>query len=164
LASDEGPFAHRDVKPGNVMIADDGSPILMDFGSLAPARIPIRNRMDAIRVQEEAAEHSTLPYRAPELFDCETGTIITEKSDIWSFGATLYACMYGYSPFEGTVEQNGGALALAIANAQYKFPDGRYSQELQGIVKRCLLLEADARPSAHDLVEMVDRLCSDSGR
>lgn len=27
------PYAHRDVKPGNIMIADDGSPILMDFGS-----------------------------------------------------------------------------------------------------------------------------------
>jgi len=42
------PFAHRDMKPGNVMIADDGSPILMDFGSAIPARIDIKTRSEAL--------------------------------------------------------------------------------------------------------------------
>jgi len=42
------PFAHRDMKPGNVMIADDGSPILMDFGSAIPARIRIETRTQAL--------------------------------------------------------------------------------------------------------------------
>ena len=45
------PFAHRDMKPGNVMIADDGSPIVMDFGSTIPARIKIETRSQALLQQ-----------------------------------------------------------------------------------------------------------------
>lgn len=45
------PFAHRDMKPGNVMIADDGSPILMDFGSAIPARIKVETRSHALLQQ-----------------------------------------------------------------------------------------------------------------
>lgn len=45
------PFAHRDMKPGNVMIADDGSPIVMDFGSAIPARIRVETRSQALLQQ-----------------------------------------------------------------------------------------------------------------
>ena len=44
-------FAHRDMKPGNVMIADDGSPILMDFGSAIPARVKVETRSQALLQQ-----------------------------------------------------------------------------------------------------------------
>ena len=66
------------------MIADDGvTPILMDFGSCIKARIPIDNRSQALSQQDIAAEHSTMAYRAPELFDVKTGTTLDEKVDIW---------------------------------------------------------------------------------
>lgn len=46
------PYAHRDLKPGNIMISDDGHrPILMDFGSTVKARIPIENRSQALLQQ-----------------------------------------------------------------------------------------------------------------
>ncbi|KAG9013955.1 hypothetical protein FRB93_000336 [Tulasnella sp. JGI-2019a] len=77
------PYAHRDIKPGNVMLSDDGTPILMDFGSTIKARIHIENRNQALMQQDLAAEQSTMPYRAPELFDVKTGTTIDEKVDIW---------------------------------------------------------------------------------
>ena len=52
------------------MLADDGKqPILMDFGSAVPARLLIKNRSMALAEQDRAGEHSTMPYRAPELFD-----------------------------------------------------------------------------------------------
>ena len=76
------------------MIDDDGqTPILMDLGSLAPSPIAITSRSLALAVQDTAAEHSTMPYRAPELFDVKTGSIIDTKVDIWSLGCTLYACL-----------------------------------------------------------------------
>jgi serine/threonine protein kinase len=66
------------------MIADDGvTPILMDFGSCMKARIMIGNRSQALLQQDIAAEHSTMAYRAPELFDVKTGTTLDEKVDIW---------------------------------------------------------------------------------
>jgi serine/threonine protein kinase len=66
------------------MIADDGTtPILMDLGSCVKARIPIENRSQALLQQDIAAEHSTMAYRAPELFDVKTGTTLDEKVDIW---------------------------------------------------------------------------------
>jgi len=55
----------------------------MDFGSLIRARIKIRNRAQALLQQDLAAERSTMPYRAPELFDVKTNTNLDEKVDIW---------------------------------------------------------------------------------
>src|SRR5467141_3479925 len=75
---------------GNIMIDGDGrTPILMDLGSIASSSIAITSRSLAIAVQDTAAEHSTMPYRAPELFDVKTGSIIDTKVDIWSLGCTL---------------------------------------------------------------------------
>lgn len=82
------------------MIADDGAPILMDFGSTikyvvaetmiewpltgaARARIEVQTRQQALLEQDIASEHSTMPYRAPELFDVKTGKTLDEKVDIW---------------------------------------------------------------------------------
>ncbi len=66
------------------MVADDGvTPILMDLGSCTKARMPIENRSQALIQQDIAAEHSTMAYRAPELFDVKTGTTLDEKVDIW---------------------------------------------------------------------------------
>ncbi|GAA6023214.1 hypothetical protein JCM8202_001031, partial [Rhodotorula sphaerocarpa] len=64
------PWAHRDIKPANIMLADDNTtPILMDFGSALPARIPVPDRRVALLQQDLAAEHCSMPFRAPELFD-----------------------------------------------------------------------------------------------
>ena len=68
------------------MIADDGTPILMDFGSTMKARVKVENRSQALMQQDIAAEQSTMAYRAPELFDVKTGVTIDEKVDIWVRG------------------------------------------------------------------------------
>lgn len=55
----------------------------MDFGSTIKARIDVQTRQQALLEQDIAAEHSTMPYRAPELFDVKTGKRLDEKVDIW---------------------------------------------------------------------------------
>ncbi|KAL1303702.1 hypothetical protein AAFC00_007054 [Neodothiora populina] len=117
-------YAHRDIKPANIMISDDGlTPILMDLGSLAPSPTPITSRALALQVQDQAAEHSTMPYRAPELFDVKTGSVVDTAVDVWSAGCTLFACLVGKSPFEMRSEETGGSLSLCVLGGDWRFPD-----------------------------------------
>ncbi|KAK6351908.1 hypothetical protein TWF718_005052 [Orbilia javanica] len=159
------PFAHRDIKPGNVMISDDGvTPVLMDFGSIAPSPIHVTSRSLAIQIQDEAAEHSTMSYRAPELFDVKTDSVIDTKVDIWSMGCLLYALIYHHSPFELSTELGGGSLALAIASGDWKFPatgqmgarvEGDVGDKTKEVVRKCLAVEPEARPGIKELIGVV---------
>lgn len=154
------PYAHRDIKPANVMLSDDGTPVLMDFGSTIKARIHIENRNQALIQQDVAAEQSTMPYRAPELFDVKTGTTLDEKVDIWSLGCLLFALAFNHSPFETsqTTEQ-GGSMAMAVMNAQYKIPaTSPYSEGLKDLINSCLKVNPAERPNIDQLVENTEGL------
>lgn len=164
------------------MIADDGkTPILMDLGSIAPSPIAITSRSLAIAVQDTAAEHSTMPYRAPELFDVKTGSIIDTKVDIWSLGCTLYACLVGKSPFEARSEETGGSLSMCVLGGDWRFPDeqpnsskgkgkagshsrslstsssaeGSISEPVKEVVRRCLQVEPADRPDVDELITIL---------
>ncbi|KAJ7679057.1 other/NAK protein kinase [Mycena polygramma] len=154
------PYAHRDLKPGNIMIADDGSPIVMDFGSCVKARVEITNRSQALVQQDIAAEQSTMAYRAPELYDVKTDTTLDEKVDIWSLGCTLFAMAYSHSPFENTqITEQGGSIAMAVLNAQYKQPaNSAYSQGFKDLVDSMLKVDPKVRPDIHEVLEMTDRV------
>jgi serine/threonine kinase 16 len=165
------------------MISDDGqSPILMDLGSLAPSPTPITSRALALQVQDTAAEHSTMPYRAPELFDVKTDSVIDTKVDIWSLGCTLYACLVGKSPFEARSEETGGSLSLCVLGGDWRFPDEHNAQAnksrgkqkmptnadasqhvavtdmVKDVVRKCLKVEPSERPDVQELLTIVDHV------
>lgn len=157
------------------MIDDDGlTPILMDFGSLTPSPTPITSRTLALSVQDSAAENSTMPYRAPELFDVKTGSVLDDKVDIWSMGCTLYCALYGHSPFELATEESGGSLALAVCSGSYTFPEeGRLggrkpgqkkvSESVKDVVRMCLKVEPSERPGISELIQIVEKVISELG-
>ena len=127
------------------MLADDGlTPILMDFGSCVRARIPIANRAQALAQQDLAAEHSTMAYRAPELFDVKTGVTIDEKVDIWSLGCVLFALAYLHSLYETTqTSEQGGSITMAVMSARYEHPAShQYSDGFKKSMDSMLKLEA----------------------
>ncbi|EJF64549.1 Pkinase-domain-containing protein [Dichomitus squalens] len=153
------PYAHRDLKPGNIMISDEGQPILMDFGSTMKARVKIENRSQALLQQDIAAEQSTMAYRAPELFDVKTGVTIDEKVDIWSLGCTLFALAYSHSPFENTqTTEQGGSIAMAVMGAQYKHPPSAYSQGLRDLIDSMLKVKPEERPNIHEVIRRTDQV------
>jgi len=73
----------RDIKPANILLSDDGSAILMDLGSMDVAVHDIKSAQEGQKLQDDAAERCTMPYRAPELFNVQTRDKITQATDIW---------------------------------------------------------------------------------
>lgn len=125
-----------------------------------------------------------MPYRAPELFDVKTDSIIDTKVDIWSLGCTIYACLVGKSPFEARSEETGGSLTMCVLGGDWRFPDegpGAQSHErgkgkvsdvapagvdedmrlgdgVKDVVRRCLAIEPAERPDVDELIVMVENV------
>ena len=51
------------MQPANVLVDDNGSSVLMDLGSVAPARVRITSRREAVALQDLCAETATAPFR-----------------------------------------------------------------------------------------------------
>ncbi|KAL3676336.1 hypothetical protein R1sor_026284 [Riccia sorocarpa] len=159
------PYSHNDLKPGNVLLVKrkDQPPqaIIMDFGSATPSRKEIRSRSQALALQEWAATHCSAPYRAPELWDCPSNTDIDGRTDVWSLGCTLFATMYGVSPFEYSLGDSGGSLQLAAMSGQIKWPAGPnppYPDALRQFVTWMLQPQPALRPTVEDVCIHVDKL------
>ncbi|MEU9603266.1 serine/threonine-protein kinase [Streptomyces sp. NPDC048057] len=84
---------HRDVKPGNVLVRDDGHVILVDFG--------IATFEGATPLTRSGSVIGTPPYMAPELF-APGSRGPTPASDLWALGITLYQMVEGRLPFAGS--------------------------------------------------------------
>jgi serine/threonine-protein kinase len=81
---------HRDIKPGNVMLARDGSVKLMDFGIA---------RNDVSDLTARGTLIGTPAYMSPEQFDAHHK--VDERSDLYACGVVLYELLAGHKPFEG---------------------------------------------------------------
>jgi serine/threonine kinase 16 len=172
LAMHERGFTHRDIKVENIMLDRMETPILMDFGSVGPLIIPLRTRSDCLKLVDDAASHTTMPYRAPELFDGgarygEGEPDIDGKVDVWSLGCVLFALMYGVSPFE--CEFRGEQVVVVDCShlrvlGSIPTPDPssslakRYDDEFIQFVKCLLTQDRALRPSIEEVVEKVDDL------
>ncbi|NUR28702.1 MAG: protein kinase [Catenulispora sp.] len=87
-AADAAGVVHRDVKPGNIMLADDGRVLLTDFG--------IAKRTGDTGLTSTGLFVGTMEYTAPERIEGHAGGL---ASDLFSLGATLFQAVEGSSPF-----------------------------------------------------------------
>jgi predicted Ser/Thr protein kinase len=102
VAAHEQGIVHRDVKPGNILVAADGAVFLIDFGIARSAGDPSLTGAGFL---------GTLEYLAPERF--EAGAEAGPPSDIWSLGVTLFCALEGYSPFR-QYQPDTQAVMMAI--------------------------------------------------
>ena len=89
---------HRDIKPGNILLLNDGSAIVADFGialAISEAGGP--------RITESGMFVGTPPYMSPEQATSER--TITLRTDIYSLGAVTYEMLSGEPPFTGPTVQ-----------------------------------------------------------
>ena len=91
----EAGLIHRDVKPDNIMIRQNGDPVLLDFG-LAREAGP-----DPSTLTSTGDILGTPAYMSPEQIE-PMGEGIDHRTDIYSLGATLYECLTLETPFQGT--------------------------------------------------------------
>jgi hypothetical protein len=122
---------HRDLKPGNVMLADD-RPIVIDFG--------IAQTGDATRLTQTGLVMGTPGYLAPEVIE---GQPSTSASDVHSWGATMAFAATGRPPF------GGGSYETIF----YRIVSGRADLEgvpgpLVPLISAALAREPAHRPSA----------------
>ncbi len=81
---------HRDVKPANILLGDDGRVRLLDFG-IASSELPLELTGSGMAI-------GTLPYMAPEQL---TGSSSAPSADVFALGVVLYEMLSGARPFNG---------------------------------------------------------------
>lgn len=123
---------HRDVKPGNVLLAEDGAAKLTDFG--------ISHAMGDTTLTSTGMVTGTPAYLAPEVARGESATF---ASDVFSLGATLYTASEGTPPFEPT--DNPMALLHRVASGHVRPPTR--SGALTPLLTRMLNPDPRARPT-----------------
>ncbi|MDK1474406.1 serine/threonine-protein kinase [Streptomyces sp. 549] len=114
---------HRDVKPGNVLVEQDGKVVLTDFGIAAIA--------DTSGLTMAGTLIGSPGYMAPERV---RGEHPAEPSDLWSLGATLCAALTGRSPFS-----RGNSLGTlhAVLHEEPELPaDGPLVPVLAGLLRK----------------------------
>lgn len=82
-------ITHRDVKPGNVLVGEDGQVKLTDFG--------IARNVSEATMTSSGIILGTPAFMAPEV---AAGEPVTTSADLWSFGATLFAVVEGRPPYD----------------------------------------------------------------
>jgi serine/threonine protein kinase len=123
---------HLDIKPANIYIRLDGSPVLLDFGSARQA------------LSENLAKFSpsyTPGFASPEQY--YDRKLLGPWSDIYSIGATMYSCLTRTSPPAANQRIKNDLLIPAV-----KVGKDHYSQSLLEIIDSCLKLDYLERPQS----------------
>jgi eukaryotic-like serine/threonine-protein kinase len=130
---------HLDLKPANIYLRTDGSPILLDFGA---ARQAVGNDAPML------APMYTPGFAPPDLY--ARGLPLGPWSDIYSLGASMFACMTGLPPQAADARKLEDKLP-----AQFESLAATYSPELLAVVRACLSLDPMARPQSVFAVQKV---------
>ncbi|MBB4934385.1 WD40 repeat protein [Lipingzhangella halophila] len=128
-------LVHRDLKPGNVILADDG-PRIIDFGIARP--------LDTTEPTTEGAVLGTLPYMSPEQTE---GGSVDPASDLFSLGTVLAVAATGTNPF--AADSPAATVRRLIGPAAP--PDG-LPEDLMALITRCWDRDPSRRPTPAEIL------------
>ena len=130
---------HRDLKSDNVFLMKSGIVKLGDFG--------IAKGLQS--TWEKAKTFVGTPYYlSPEIIANEP---YDSKSDIWALGVLLYELMTFKMPFNA---MSFPLLRIKINSGKYKPPPSNYSSDIKNLLKKCLTLDPEKRPSIDEILKL----------
>lgn len=140
---------HRDIKPGNVLIADDGRVVLTDFG------------LATFDGGSSAVTRPGLVWGSPEYVAPERAKqgVSSVEADLWSLGATLYAAVEGASPYARST-----AMASLTALATERPPTPGHAGPLKPVISGLLRKDPRARLRASEVERLLLRITDGDGR
>lgn len=133
-AAHKGKLIHRDIKPGNILIDEEGTAKLTDFGISRAAGAAAMTRTGEVM--------GTAQYLAPEQ---AMGRPATPQSDIYALGIVAYECLTGERPFD---RDTPIATALAQVNDQLPPLPPTVPGPLRDLVHACLNKQPEGRPGS----------------
>ncbi len=127
--------AHRDLKPGNIMVTGDGKVKVLDFGlakALDPGALPESATMTSNTIPGHIL--GTPAYMSPERL---RGEPADKRADIWAFGCTLYEALSGAKPFAGPSTAD---VLVSVLNREPQWDKllPFTPPELQRLLRHCL--------------------------
>uniref|UniRef100_A0A8D2IUQ7 Cyclin-G-associated kinase n=1 Tax=Varanus komodoensis TaxID=61221 RepID=A0A8D2IUQ7_VARKO len=151
------PIIHRDLKIENMLMSNQGTIKLCDFGSATTvAHYPDYSWSAQKRatVEDEITRNTTPMYRTPEIIDLYSNFPIDEKQDIWALGCILYFLCFRQHPFEDGAK-------LRIVNGKYSIPqnDTRYTV-FHDLIRSCLKVNPEERLSITELVNQLQEIAA----
>ena len=137
------PIIHQDIKPANILVADDGTYMLTDFG----VSTSLKATLSRLSIDEQSLMSAgTLAYMDPMKFSRKNLPIMA--NDIWSLGATVFEMLTGELPFG-----NSGGL-LQKKGAEVPDIPETFSAHLNDVLRSCMDEDPAKRPWASKLYEI----------
>jgi eukaryotic-like serine/threonine-protein kinase len=131
-------WVHRDVKPDNFLVDDNGGVKLIDFALAVKAP-----RGLAKLLARKSRVQGTRSYMSPEQI---RGGVLDERADIYSFGCTMFELLGGKPPFTGSTAQELLNKHLRSAPPPLETANRNVTPEFAALVRRCLAKDCSARP------------------
>ena len=144
-AAHEKGITHRDLKPDNLMVSDEGRLKILDFGLAKLKQEFAREGASELLTQSATGEGrilGTVAYMSPEQAE---GKSTDHRSDIFSIGIILYEMATGQRPFQGDTTASMLSSILRDTPSSVTELNPAFPRDLSKIIRRCLVKDVEHR-------------------
>lgn len=140
---------HRDIKPDNILVHEDGTIMLCDF-SISKQLSSSTEYLDDTQ--------GTTPFKSPE--EMQSKPFDGKKADVWSYGISLYTMIFGHLPYNIDTDNQSLCQQIALVSKQILETkinlekDPPISNDLRQLFNAIFVHNPDERPTIDQILEM----------